>query len=576
MHQRLIFLVLLALSVACSTRTADNTTEKHLVLVHMVNPPAKLNPVMISVENEDFVLQHIFQPLLRLDLQTSQLQAVLVQDRPSKRVTDTTTYFSYQIRPQARWADGKAVTARDVLFTLKVIKNPYVDCKALRGYLAYIQDVQLNARDSLAFTLVCGPDFILSEATSGDFYVLPEHLFDPEQLMESFSLQNLYSIRPEQPVEAAQTFANRFNKLDFSLQPELLKGSGPYHLQEWRMGEIGLLRNPNWWGSKLPVKSHLFHADPELIIFRVLNDYDAATYAMKTGQLDVMKGIPASKFDAIYRDSVIAARFTVRSPEIAGFFYLGLNSASPKLSGQKTRKAIAHLVDRERIIEIIHRGFASIANGAVLPSNRTYCNTSIVPYDYNPNKAKSLLQEDGWRDKNGDGVMEKNMKGEEYQLELTYLYPSNSEERKAVGVLLQESFSLSGIPLTLEAVEFNAFGQRLRKKEFEMMVAGRTINPIADDPENLFSTRSIVDGANYVSFGNDVSDKIIEGMRRAPEKERIKLSKSLQAMVHEDASFVFLFHPRERILVNKRLDNVITSHISPRIWPASMTLRTKK
>jgi peptide/nickel transport system substrate-binding protein len=265
----------------------------------------------------------------------------------------------------------------------------------------------------------------------------------------------------------------------------------------------------------------------------------------------------------------------LRTPDILAYVYLGVNTGTPSLSTKKTRQALAYLVDKKKIIEIIHRGFASPAFSYVLPTNTTYFNPQLPAREYNPAQAIKLLTEDGWADVNNDGLLERNFKGTEQQMVLTFLYPANNEERKSIGLLLRESFAKVGIQLTLEPLDFATFNKRLRSHQFDLMVEGRTINPIADDPEPTFSTNSIQNGGNYPGFGDAETDRLIQAMRTAGEKDRIKLSKRLQWMVHEDASFIFLYHPKERILVNKKFGRVLTSPISPRIWAAGLQIGTK-
>lgn len=509
-------------------------------------------------------------------MKTGQLIPWLAASRPQKTIQDSVTLFTYRLRSDARWPDGTAVTTADVAFTLKVVKNPLTDCKSLRGYLGYIQGIAPSSQDSLGFTLTCGPDFILGEATSGDFYVLQESLYDPERLLRAYSMAELAAQTVEQAsAEHAGIFAQRFNALDFTITPHWLQGSGAYRLQEWRVGEVALERLSGWWGAKHVQISHWFEAYPELLVFRVVGDYDAATYAMKTGQLDIIKGIPASKFEPMYFDSTVSAKFTLRTPDILAYVYLGVNTSIPALSTRRTRQALAYLIDKNKIIQIIHRGFASPARSYVLPTNTSYFNQQIPTREYNPPLASKLLAEDGWTDINKDGILERIVKGVEQQMNITFLYPANNEERKSIGLLLRESFAKAGVQLALEPLDFATFNKRLKAHQFDLMVAGRTINPIADDPEPTFSTNSIQNGGNYPGFGDAESDRIIHAMRTAAEKDRTKLSKQLQMLVHEDASFIFLYHPKERILINKKFDRVLTSPISPRIWAPGLRLSAK-
>jgi peptide/nickel transport system substrate-binding protein len=567
--------VLLFLLFSCGTRVADQTQEKSIVLLHLGNPPSQLHPYRSTGEHELFINQHIFQPLLRIDLSSGQLFPVLAKERPEKKIQDSLTFFKYRIRPEAKWPDGRSVTVRDVAFSLKVIKNPFVSAEALRGYLSYIEDIIMKEGDSLSFVLRCGPDFILSESTSGDFDILPEHLYDPEGLLQAYRIDQLSLLKDDSAGTKALAFAKRFNSMDYKEFPGSLAGSGPYELQEWRTAEVALKKRMNWWGDRLASSGLSFTAYPEMLVFRHIADLDASIYAMKTNQLDVMRSVPASRFERIMADSLIRSKFKTSSPIVLAFFYLGCNSQLPKLSSVKTRQAIAHMINRKKIVDFVHRGYAIEARGPVLPGS-TYFNAEIKPYVFDTAIAMKLLYEDGWRDLNKDGTLEKTIRGKEYALEFSYLFPAGNEERKTIGLLLQESLAACGIKCELEGVDFATFTQRLKHKEFELMVAGRSIHPLADDPEGTFHTQSILSGGNYVSFGDQQSDTWIEKMKLSPEKERIKLSKQLQAKLHQDASFIFLYHPKDRIIVNNKFEGVVTSSVFPRLWVGSLRIPSKK
>lgn len=571
MRITILGLFLLLLLNSCGTKVTDQTQEKSFVLLHLATPPSHLHPYRSTGEHELFINQYLYQPLLRIDLSSGQLFPVLARQRPEKRVQGSATYFYYKLRPEARWPDGKPVTSFDVAFSLKVIKNPWVAADAIRGYLSYIEDIALNASDSLSFSLRCGPDFILAESTSGDFDIIPEHILDPNGLLRSYSLSQLAVLKEQTENEKAWEFAQKFNSIDYKTSPSLLAGSGPYELQDWRTAEVLLKKRTNWWGDRLSGNGLAFVAKPEMLVFRHIADLDASIYAMKTNQLDVMRSVPASRFERIMSDSLIRSKFIINSPIVQAFFYLGCNTMLPKLNSVKTRQALAHLVNRKQIVDFVHRGFAIEARGPVLPTS-PYYNGDLKPYGFDTASAMSLLRADGWADKNKDGVLEKNIKGQEHRLEFNYLFPAGNEERKTIGLLLKESFLTCGIKVELEGVDFATFSQRLKKKEFELMVAGRSIHPLADDPEGTFHTNSIINGGNYVSFGDQQTDSWIEQMKGANEKERIKLSKQLQVRLHQDAAFIFLYHPKDRILVNNRFKGVVTSSFFPRIWVGALSL----
>ena len=139
------------------------------VIVHELSDAEMLNPVNVHDNTGQCILKNIFQSLLDIDFKTLEIIPVLAQSRPQiEKNPDGGLLITYEIRPEAKWDNGSPITAKDVEFTIKVIKNPKVNNPSAKPYYEFISDIKLYDDDPLKFTLVCNQTYILAETSSGD------------------------------------------------------------------------------------------------------------------------------------------------------------------------------------------------------------------------------------------------------------------------------------------------------------------------------------------------------------------------------------------------------------------------
>src|SRR5205085_11635248 len=121
------------------------------------------------------------------------------------------------------------------------------------------------------------------------------------------------------------------------------------------------------------------------------------------------------------------------------YYYLGLNLRSPKFSDKRVRQALAHLLDIPSILKTVYYNLGEQVIGPVNPAKKKEYNNEIIPYAFDPEKAKSLLADAGWKDSNGDGIVDRMIDGKKQEFTIDFIYNAGNEERKAVGLIFQES-----------------------------------------------------------------------------------------------------------------------------------------
>lgn len=552
---------------ANSTKKSANTNVSDIVISHELSDAQMLNPINYSDAAAGYIVKYIFYPLLGIDFKTLEFVPVVAEARPEIEITeDGKMNITYKIRQEATWDDGTPVTAKDVEFTIKVIKNPKVDNVNNKPYYEFIEDIVFYEDDPKKFTFKCKEKYIQAEIQSGDIPILPKKIYDPKGLMDEFTIKDL-SLNQEALAsnEKIIEFANDYNSEKYQREKEWIVGCGPYQLAEWQTGQkIVVTKKENWWGDKVKNGGEYFDVHPSKIIYQTINDQTTAKEALKAGEIDVMRGIKAQDYQELLKTKKYTDNFNSHTPPQMAYTYLGLNIRKPMFSNKKTRQALAHLIDVDKIISAIALGYGTKAIGPIHPSNKKQYNNNIAPYDYNPAKAKELLTEAGWKDSNNDGILDNTINGEKIKFEMNFLYNQGNDSRKAVGLLFQEEARKVGITVNVVAQDWSIFLENTKQHDFDMYYGAWISTPIPNDHKQIFHTSSYNGGSNYTGFGNDETDALIDAIRvEIDDDKRAVLNYKFQEILHDECSYIFLYNPTERIAIHKRFENAETSPMRP-------------
>ncbi len=358
----------------------------------------------------------IFEPLLTLDSNTQEIVPVLATHW---KISEDKMTFTFRINPEARWSDGAPVTTDDVTATWRllvdegilfpytnILYGKYEEPVAESPYLFSVTTTEENWRHFLYFSI--------------SMTILPAHIIggmDGGEYLEEFQFQ-------------------------------MVPGSGPYELLLENIDNgrsLVITRRDDWWGADRPENLGLYNFDE--IEWLIIMDERLWLEKFKKGELDFYQVSRASwwanefNYDEIERG--ICLKRKVYNEKVQGVSGLAFNMREWPFDDIRVRKAFAHLYDREKLIDKLFYNQYEKLNSYFAAG--PYENFDVAKYEYDPEKAKNLLAEAGYKTRNTEGwLQDENGR----IIELTLTFDSPSWER--IHTVLQEDLQKAGIKLNLK------------------------------------------------------------------------------------------------------------------------------
>lgn len=467
------------------------------------------------------------------------------------------TAFEFYIRPGITWSDGKPFTAEDVKFSYQTIINPAVDAPSTRPYYLDVTKCEPFENNTAIRFEYKRPYFkvlaFLGGAADASYFV-PKHIFQPERFGGD-----------------EKTFGEAFNKHQFNEGPIY---TGPYKFKSWKRGDtIVIERNPDYWKNKLPQGAvpHWNVGQPYLdeIALILIKETAASVKALQTGDIDADIDVEPSTWVQPDTNSASFLKQNIRATRQGFLFtYIGWNLKRPVFRDVSDRKALAMLIPREEIGRTVYENTSFPVNGPFYINSPSY-NKDVKSIPYDPEAAKEMLAENGWLDRDGDGIIEKEIDGEMVPFEFKYSIHNAREYHSKVADLIKESVEQAGIRVSIDKSDWTIYSDKTRKKAFD---AARFAwgNDVEPDPFAIFHSSQIEnDGNNYVSYKNARVDELCLEIREELDPEaRWAKAREMMKIVYEDQPYCFLEGFYENYFFNRALRGI---KLYPSAYPQDLT-----
>lgn len=497
------------------------------------------------------IYQYIYLPLADYDPHTIELVPLLINDIPKAERVGEGVKYTFEIRSDAVWDDGEPITGHDYLFTLKAALVPESGAKAYASVLGLISNVEIDPKNEKKVTVSFVKKSLLSLETAINFEILPKHIFDPEGLLDSFMFADILNGNRYAELSATNkngiSFGTLFNSIKYSR--EIISGAGPYRFDHWSSGtEIVLVRKDNYWGSAYEYDA--FKSIPASITFKIIPDDNNAVSQLMSDGIDLIPGLDAKLFQQLQQDSSNTLQFL--SPELTKYYYFILNNSRPGLNEVAVRQALASLSEVEQYISLFESGLGTPLRSFVSPGKFGE-NKDLNPIPFDPENAKKLLDENGWIDSNSNGIRDKMVEGKRVELDFR-LYTSGALS-KDIALLFADRCKDAGIQIEIIQKEFSLIRlENLRTGDFDIIPSLASLDLNMDDPRDRFhSVNAGPGGNNYANFINPEADSLIDVVRNtSKDKERMDAYFKLQTLVHSLQPYIYLYAPKEKIVLNSK------------------------
>jgi peptide/nickel transport system substrate-binding protein len=476
-YWRWFLLSLILLLGACRTSGSSQDPAGYLI-VGIESKPLHLDPRYSTDANSARIGGLIYNSLLRAD-SNSQLQPELASGW--QRLDDRT--YVFDLRRDVTFHNGKPLTAVDIKFTYESILEPK-NRSPKRALLKPLQAIDQLGPYRLRFRLTA-----------------PYAPF-----LEQFTLGIV-------PAGSAENGAS-------SAAPPV--GSGPFILESARSGETVILKaNPSYWEEKPGIAGLNFKVVPDAMV-RVLE--------FKKGNIGFMQNDLEPDVLPWLKDNTNAE---IETNQGTTFQYIGLNLIHPILKHRQVRQALALAIDRDRIIRHLIKNLGTPASGLISPLNWAY-DGSAKQWPHDPEKAKRLLDEAGFRDPDGDGPLPR--------FKLSFK-STNLDLRRRIAEALKEQLKNVGVELELRAYEWGTFFSDIKKGNFHLYSLAWVGIQDPDIYYQIFHSSSVPpNGDNRGYYSNPQVDRLLEKGRTAMDTtERTLIYGEVQRILAEDLPYIPLW-----------------------------------
>lgn len=489
----------------------DGSTDPRIggtAVVAYAGAPRAANPLIASDAYSDAMNRFLlFLPLLRFD---DELQLTPGLARSWSMEGDSAAVFA--LHRAVKWTDGRPTTAEDVAFTLARALEPETGYPN-RAQIAHIRDVEVvdSYTVRLRFDPVREPLAMLATLA-----IVPRHALDSV------------------PAEALPSAA-------FNLAPVT---NGPFRLIEARPGDRWVFAADTLFPEELGGRPRL-----DRLVWRAIPESSAMEAELQAGEVDVAVGVRADVFDRL---SEMAGYQGVERPTLE-YTAIAWNGRRPPLDDPGVRRALALAADRRQILDGLRGGHGTLANGPV-PAAHWANATSVEAPPHDADRARSLLAERGFRDRNGDGVVEDTAGSE---LRLTLLLPAESDFNRDVGQVLQASLREVGARLELRQQEFASMIQVITgpDRDFDGVLLGLNADPRLD-LRGLFHTEAMDGPFQLAGYSNPAVDSLLDAIDATEQEHALELWEELQRILAEDHPWLYLHGGSELILARSRVSGL--------------------
>lgn len=529
----LVLSLLAATFVGCGGNDSGDTpaegTQRDKIVYALWNSPSGVfQPLIVDDEYNKAVIEFVFETLLDYDDEMNLVPKLA----KSYEVSEDGLVLTFHLNEGIKWHDGEPFTANDVAFTFNALAQKdytgprYSDVERLvgakechEGKTDKVEGIKVIDEYTISFEFEeCYPPGLAK--IGADRAIIPEHLWK------------------DVPVG------------DWANATELMNapvGCGAYKLTKFEPGQyVELTANEEYFEGTPATKN---------VIFKVSNQ-ETVVAELVNGEIDIadISSLKAQDLATLEENGIKIADYPGITVQ-----YMGMNLREPIFQDKNVRQAITYAIDRKVMVDKLLEGHGTLINAPMLPTLWAYPkDDSLNEYNLDIDKAKDLLAESGWEDRNNDGIVE-DESGKPFSVTLSY--PIGNKIREMSAPIIQANLKEIGIDVKLETMEFAALLDKvMANHEFDMYLMGSSLDT-DPDPKPIWHSDAASDEKgnsawNIVGFRYPEADKyMMDALATTDMQTRAELYKKFAILVNEEAPQVFLYCPDIMKAYNPKLQN---------------------
>jgi len=501
-NKTIIVFVIIFLIIGCSQPSDIEKDKFGGTLVYSASvSPTIIHPFLTF----DSISVHIV-PLIFNGLTKVAKDGSLVADlAESYEISQNGLEFDIRLRKGVRFHDEEELTSEDVKFTYEKIKeiNEKNTASVFDYDFSMVKNIVLVNKYEVRITLEQPFAPFLFSLTVG---ILPKHIYQGKD--DTTDKIFWYPI-----------------------------GTGPFKLTYIDKHKIILDRFDNYFRGKPYLDKIICEIYSSPLIWAKL----------LRGEIDYSRLVPINLIREIKNVNFLRTYHVLES----SFYMLMLNCKKPFFRDKKTRQALNYAIDKESMIKKVLHGQGIACSSPFLPTSEAY-NQNLYPYEYNPQKALTLLKAVGWVKKKDNGFLFKNKESFSFKCLLLSGYPNIREP----ATFIQNQLNEIGIKMEFKIIDtVKEFYKLVRNNDWDACFGGLEITPEPDKNYSYFHS-SRINTTNYFNYNNPEIDRLLElGRKTMNKKERKKIYDKFQEVLYRDPPGIFSFYKYTSLALHKKIED---------------------
>jgi peptide/nickel transport system substrate-binding protein len=525
--------------------------------------PKTFNHIVANETSSTDITQQMYTALSGYDNITQQTTPALA--KTWELSPDGTTY-TWHLRHGAAFSDGHPITAEDVVFSFAVATDTTLHPGTLDLLKVHDKVVEVTAPDSYTVITKFAAPYALAIPATGSVVIMPKHV-----------------------LEAAYKAGRYASAYTTSTPPESIVTSGAWRVKSYRPNEqVVLTRNPYYFG--VDREGHRLPYLDELVYLIVPNQNTAAL-KFQNGEVDGLDNVKPEDYRT-YEQSQQRGNYTLYDlgPALTtNFMWFNLNKVRDPKAGKPLgqvyvdpvkyawfsnpdfRRAVSMAIDRDAMIRSVFFGNAVKNWSTMTPGNKVWYTARNSPWDYDPVKARALLAKAGFKDTNGDSIVEDR---QGHPVRFTLKTNADNVTRIAMANFIKDDLARIGISCTPVPVDFNTLITNLRQDfQYEALLLGLS-SAVPPDPgmgQNVWRSSGLTHYWNIKQPHPETPqeaemDRAMDAnIQTTDMTERKKSWATIESIVQEQCWVMWLPTIRAKLPIRNKFGNLQPSIIPHRI-----------